>query len=72
MPPIIKNNFKINNSMKKQTLLILFVLSFTLNFAQEKKEKPKEGWNTKGNISFLFNQSAFSDWVAGGQNNIAG
>ncbi|WP_456462009.1 DUF3078 domain-containing protein [Lutibacter sp.] len=58
--------------MKKQILLLLFVLSFTLAFAQEKKEKPKEGWIKKGNISFLFNQSAFSDWVAGGQNNIAG
>ncbi|WP_456422194.1 DUF3078 domain-containing protein [Lutibacter sp.] len=58
--------------MKKQILLILFVLNFTLTFAQEKKEKSKEGWTTKGNISFLFNQSAFSDWVAGGQNNIAG
>ncbi|MCF6166952.1 DUF3078 domain-containing protein [Lutibacter sp.] len=58
--------------MKKQILLLLFVVSSTLTFAQEKKEKPKEGWSKKGNISFLFNQSAFSDWVAGGQNNIAG
>lgn len=28
-------------------------------------------WITKGNASLLFNQSTFSNWVAGGENNIA-
>jgi len=29
-------------------------------------------WTTKGNISFLFNQSTFDNWIAGGENNISG
>ncbi|AMC11160.1 hypothetical protein Lupro_07795 [Lutibacter profundi] len=61
-----------NNCKGTKILLLLFILNTTLSFTQEKKEKSKEGWSKKGNISFLFNQSAFSDWVAGGQNNIAG
>ena len=56
--------------MKKITLLTLLVVFSLTSYAQE--EGPKEGWTKKGNFSFLFNQSAFSDWVAGGENNIAG
>ncbi len=58
--------------MKKVILLAVFTLIYTISFSQEKEDTTKEGWITKGNISFLFNQSAFSDWVAGGENNIAG
>jgi DUF3078 family protein len=31
-----------------------------------------EGWKSKGNASLLFNQSSFSNWVAGGENNMSG
>lgn len=57
--------------MKKVILFIAISCSINILFAQE-KEGPKEGWTKKGNISLLFNQSAFSNWVAGGENNIAG
>ena len=57
--------------MKKIILLIAIALSCSITFAQE-KETPKEGWHKSGNIIFLFNQSAFSDWVTGGENTIAG
>ncbi|KVV13543.1 DUF3078 domain-containing protein [Flavobacterium sp. TAB 87] len=30
------------------------------------------GWIKKGNISFLFNQSNFNNWTAGGENNLSG
>jgi len=30
------------------------------------------GWKFKGDVSFLFNQSNFSNWVAGGENNLSG
>ncbi|MBS1535405.1 MAG: DUF3078 domain-containing protein [Bacteroidetes bacterium] len=30
------------------------------------------GWKTKGNLIFLFNQSNFNNWLAGGENNISG
>jgi len=52
-------------------LLLVLMLGTTMIFAQEEKEE-KQSWESKGNFRFLFNQSAFSNWVAGGQNNIAG
>lgn len=30
------------------------------------------GWTKKGNISLLFNQSSFNNWIAGGENNLSG
>jgi hypothetical protein len=32
----------------------------------------KNGWKKKGNFSFLFNQSNFNNWIAGGENNLSG
>ncbi|MGV6828814.1 MAG: DUF3078 domain-containing protein [Flavobacteriales bacterium] len=60
--------------MKKIILLFALISTTFIGFSQETKdeEAPKEGWTRGGNISLLFNQSAFSDWVAGGQNNISG
>lgn len=58
--------------MKKNSLgviALLFCLTFT--FAQE-KEKDTSYWAKTGKIIFLFNQSAFSNWAAGGESNIAG
>jgi len=45
--------------------------------AVEKKNIPVQdtipkGWRCKGNVSFLFNQAAFSNWAAGGENSISG
>jgi len=55
----------------KKVLFTLFLLGFIFSsFAQETEKK--EGWTTKGNFRILFNQSAFSNWVAGGENNVAG
>jgi hypothetical protein len=31
-----------------------------------------KGWRSKGNVSFLFNQAAFANWTAGGENTISG
>lgn len=56
--------------MKKKLILLTVALSTTLLFSQEKEKK--QGWTKKGNISILFNQSAFSNWLAGGDNNVAG
>ena len=30
------------------------------------------GWQKSGKISFLINQTAFSNWISGGENSIAG
>lgn len=56
--------------MKKLLIITILLVAFTVN-AQDKKEEPKEGWKKGGNINLLFNQSAFNNWLAGGQNNIA-
>ena len=32
----------------------------------------KNGWKRKGNLIFLFNQSNFNNWLAGGENNMSG
>lgn len=39
---------------------------------QKEIDKVPEGWNTRGKITFLINQSAFSNWQAGGDNSFAG
>lgn len=57
--------------MKKLLAIAILFGALTIS-AQDKKEEPKEGWKKGGNISFLFNQSAFNNWLAGGTNNISG
>ena len=58
--------------MKRLLAIAVLLASFTVNAQEEKKEEPKEGWKRQGNITFLFNQSAFNNWLAGGTNNISG
>lgn len=73
--------------MKKILFLLAFVFSFSsMNAQNTEKELAKKteeaakkiadtigiGWTRKGNITFLFNQSNFNNWVAGGENNISG
>ncbi len=58
--------------MKKLLLLHLLLFSF-IGFAQDADTTGvKEGWTKSGKITLLINQSAFSNWQAGGDNNFAG
>jgi hypothetical protein len=65
--------------MKKKLLLFL-CLAFAASLrAQDTIVTPAKAdndtigpWTKKGNASLLFNQSTFSNWVAGGENNISG
>ncbi len=57
--------------MKKIITVFVFLFAFTIQ-AQEKKETPKSTWKKNGNISFLVNQSSFSNWIAGGDNTVSG
>ncbi len=57
--------------MKKLLAIALVFAAITVK-GQETKEEPKEGWKKGGIITFLFNQSAFNNWLAGGTNNISG
>jgi len=60
--------------MRKSFLGFLLLFS-VLSFSQEKKDSiapvpPK--WKVKGLFTFLFNQSTFTNWKAGGDNTVAG
>ncbi|RZJ57110.1 MAG: DUF3078 domain-containing protein, partial [Flavobacterium sp.] len=62
--------------MKNSLLLLACIFTFTTAFAQDDLEPIVQDtvgpWKTNGNASFLFNQSTFDNWVAGGENNISG
>jgi len=58
--------------MKKLLLLTLLLFSI-IGFAQDADTTAiKDGWTKTGKITLLINQSAFSNWQAGGDNNFAG
>jgi Protein of unknown function (DUF3078) len=67
------------------TLSLLLSLSFVQGQNTEKEliqntekavkslsDTTNVGWKKAGNISFLFNQSSFNNWLPGGENNISG
>jgi hypothetical protein len=69
--------------MKKIILAIAFLSVFSINAQEVVKEIEKvtkaiedttrtRGWTKKGDVIFLFNQSSFSNWLAGGENNFSG
>lgn len=73
--------------MKKRLMFVAFLINAMVLQAQtaekelisntEKAVKIltdtiKPGWKTKGNLIFLFNQSNFNNWLAGGENNLSG
>ncbi|WP_162845306.1 DUF3078 domain-containing protein [Flavobacterium arcticum] len=62
--------------MKKITLLCSALCVMSLNAQNEDSSNVANDtispWTTKGNASFLFNQSTFDNWLAGGENNISG
>ena len=57
--------------IKKISFILLFVLTAQIQ-AQDKTERKTSNWKKTGNISFLLNQSSFSNWISGGENTISG
>lgn len=59
--------------MKKTVLSFVFLLVVVSVNAQETSNDTIKLWTKKGNISLLFNQTAFNDkWLGGGTSNLAG
>ena len=59
--------------MKKIGIIFLgLILSFSAFAQDDTKEEVKDGWTKGGTFSVLFSQSNFSNWTAGGVNNISG
>ena len=58
----------------KRLFLMIFLLCAIMAKAQEPVDSLAidSNWTNKGNASFLFNQSTFNNWLAGGENNISG
>ncbi|MFY0603913.1 MAG: DUF3078 domain-containing protein [Flavobacteriaceae bacterium] len=56
--------------MKKGVFILLLFVGFT-TIAQEQKQDSVSNWTKKGVFSLLFNQSSFSNWIAGGENSVA-
>ena len=59
--------------MKKIVFFLVLLLVANFINAQETAKDTTKFWTTKGNISLLFNQSAYNkQWLGGGTSNIAG
>lgn len=73
--------------MKKILLVVISIATATFAQAQNSEKEliqntekavkaiadtTNVGWKTKGTVSFLFNQSNFNNWIAGGENNLSG
>lgn len=59
--------------MKKVLLSLVFILAIVSANAQEIPKDTTKLWTKKGNVSLLFNQSAFNEkWLGGGVSNLAG
>ncbi len=57
---------------KKIHLVWVLILCISTMNAQEKTSETNSNWKKKGTISFLLNQSSFSNWIAGGDNTVSG
>ena len=59
--------------MKKITFSLVFFFALISMLAQETATDTTKFWTKKGNISLLFNQSAYNkQWLGGGTSNVAG
>ncbi len=58
--------------MRNSYYLIAFFGFLLSAHAQETPTDTVSPWKSKGNISLLFNQSNFSNWTVGGENNLSG
>lgn len=56
--------------MKK--LLFVCTLFAGITATAQQEQDTTKVWTRGGNISFLFNQSTFDNWLAGGENNFSG
>ena len=56
--------------MKK--LLFVCILFTAITATAQQEQDTTKAWTRGGNISFLFNQSTFDNWLAGGENNFSG
>ena len=71
-PKLVSLSTNPKKTTMKKLALFLLTLSFTAVNAQETETDTISPWKSKGNASLLLNQSNFSNWAAGGENNLSG
>lgn len=60
--------------MKKIGMLLMICMLFTIEFQGQEQEVDStkiKGWKKSGLTSLIVNQTAFSNWISGGENSIA-
>lgn len=57
--------------MKRLFLFVLLLTSVSF-FGQEKKKDSVQKWKIHGRLAFILNQSSFTNWLSGGQDNVTG
>lgn len=57
--------------MKKIVFMLCLIVA-TVATSQETKKDSTSNWTKKGVFTLLFNQASFSNWIAGGENSVAG
>ena len=60
--------------MKKRGVFLIICILFAIGFQGQEQEVDStklEGWKKSGLTSLIVNQTAFSNWVSGGENSIA-
>ena len=58
--------------MVKKISFTLLLFALVQIQAQEKTDNTNSNWKKTGNVSFLLNQSSFSNWISGGDNTVSG
>lgn len=58
--------------LQAQAISTKELLSITEKKSNEITADSTKIWTSRGNISFIFNQSTFNNWLAGGENSISG
>ena len=70
----LKNNFyfyALKLTILKKLLISIFIL-FSIVCYSERSNDTIQKWKINGKLTFLFNQSSFTNWSSGGQNTVSG
>jgi len=57
--------------MKMKKIMILAVWIFALSIQAQDKKDDNKVWKKSGDISLMFNQASFDNWIKGGDNSMA-
>lgn len=62
---------KNKKTIKMKKIIVLFTLFSLFNIQAQEQKKVEKNWNKSGDISLMFNQASFNNWIKGGENSLA-